>query len=1010
MLPTEEAMSFRALGDTPPIRRELSGSRIRALGSHPIEFGAADRDVMTRLPSFSNDARPRTASVRWSQSARSVGEVKTACAPLAADRVTSLPLPTDGVTKLSSEVLAQPFPPWGSLPVSAFVTTHDQPIGRQAAQSSSMHNLSAPGTAGPSVWPRGHTSFSRSRGSLSLKSLEVDGPRVSPAPVRLQAQERSSTSSIVGGRMSPPMPPRSTLTSSTTPPESFHCPLSIKQASSADILPVSPPTTLAAPCVASENGRKKAVMCPQGHLMTSLGTSRDDGWDCDARNEPGGCLSGITSFNQTVGMQRYHCTLCAYDLCDKCASTRDAIRNKEDVDLLNGLLQQSETSEVARTSWPPAVGPPVEAPLPDRSSSACQRNALCADPRGPLLTRLAKEKVCLKALEGDVSEPPALVPMSDMSWHADWSIRIGPELDSVSFAKQVMILDKDKVFSVNQAVEALNRGSIQCKEELCAAYSASSGGWFLLHKRGQQDLGMSALGAFQAEPVMLSSSVQPPLAPGTTVYIGGHACQITTAIGMGSFGAVWAAELADSHGSKRDIAVKEIHCQSRGDLQTAMYECQLLQILDQESENFGGASGSSARPSLMDARSNNNAGRKAHSRIPAFVAMGEEQLGPSHWRVRLAMSKVPGIPLDSFLELRQRDHSSPSSPSSASQRLAEACRFTHGLISQLAPTFERISAHALHRDINSHNVLIDAGNPLRPSYGIVDFGLAVNLSSWRGPNVSPASWHLVDIGGDCRYWPMAAWLQFEGGWQELAKYPALAIEYETQLDLHAMGITALQVWSAMAYDWSAQKRSSRTMGEVDIRPSCDDTPEEVTVLLTAWGRYWKDATFFWQKLLDCFRNQGDQNALKGWCIAEGVHNAVGQHLADVRTALRMVCDACGTSRSTSLVGQQPLFEALLELISAGGTAGVHEGQTAPSWQGVRAILEKRMPVNSAAKDVPKGLSGYTRTPHGGNDSRHDDEARGARHTPNLHGGISQGGYRIGGAPVPSARPTLTAII
>jgi len=386
------------------------------------------------------------------------------------------------------------------------------------------------------------------------------------------------------------------------------------------------------------------------------------------------------------------------------------------------------------------------------------------------------------------------------------------------------------------------------------------------------------------------------------------------------------------------------------------------------------------------------------------------------------MGRVPGEPLDKFLrEYRQYLDLELSSMSGDVQVAAEemrqatqACRFAHMLVLQLPPTMERISSLAYHRDVNAHNILISVSESSSgrndPRYGLVDFGLAVDAAKWRGDAQNPGDWRHFDVGGDCRYWPASAWLQFEVGCYELAENPAMCLEYQTHLDLQGLGITALQVWSAMAYDWSAQKRSSRTMGEVDIRPSCDDTPEEVTVLLTAWGRYWKDATFFWQKLLDCFRNQGDQNALKGWCIAEGVHNAVGQHLADVRTALRMVCDACGTSRPTSLVGQQPLFEALLELISAGGTAGVHEGQTAPSWQGVRAILEKRMPVNSAAKDVPKGLSGYTRTPHGGNDSRHDDEARGARHTPNLHGGISQGGYRIGGAPVPSARPTLTAII
>lgn len=727
------------------------------------------------------------------------------------------------------------------------------------------------------------------------------------------------------------------------------------------LLPRGEPAVVRSPGGSTDHGFKAArtslpaqgVTCPQGHTLINLGTSRDDGWDCDARNEPGGCIS-----------------------------SKEMSSSREDAALLMSLLQPSGSSDVGSFSLP--MGPTVEASMPDRSSNLASRNALCADPRGPMLTRLGKDQITGKTSELDPVEAPAVVPISQVSWHADWSIRIAPQLDGLSFAKPVKVLEKDIIFSVNQAVDGLNRGLIQCQEDLCAAYSASSCCWFLLFKSGREDLAFSALGqvstigSFQAEPVFSSvpqpveivqplqpaepsmfspvkqpQQPQPALAAGQTVYIGGQAFHITTALGMGSFGAVWAAEFTDSYGSKRDIAVKEIHCQSSADLQSAMYECKLLEILDQEREGFGGATGSTARPHLTDVRGETKSSRQGC--IPAFVATETEQLGPSHWRVRFAMSKVPGIPLDNFLEMRKHEQRP-----STSQRLSEACRFTSGLISQLAPTFERISAHALHRDINSHNVLVDVGDMQSPSYGLVDFGLAVDLSSWRGPNVSQSSWHLVDIGGDCRYWPMAAWLQFEGGFQELAKYPGLAVEYENHLDFHAMGITALQVWAAMAYDWNANSRLSRTSGEA---VSVDEMPDEATALLTAWGRYWKDATLYWQKLLDCFRNHGDQNALKGWCIGEGVHNTIGQHLADVRTALRMVCDACSTGRCRSLVGQRPLFEALLELISAGGVTGVNEGLR-PTWEGVSVILEKKNVVTLAAQEHAPALSYCAPLPRG----------------------------------------------
>jgi len=326
------------------------------------------------------------------------------------------------------------------------------------------------------------------------------------------------------------------------------------------------------------------------------------------------------------------------------------------------------------------------------------------------------------------------------------------------------------------------------------------------------------------------------------------------------------------------------------------------------------------------------------------------------------MSKVPGVPLDRFLEWWQRERRPPADVGPG-QPFSEACHFSQQLIAQLAPTFEHISSQAFHRDVNSHNILVQGGDVLVPSYGLVDFGLAADLKSWEGPGVSPSSWHLVDIGGDCRYWPMAAWLQFECGWQELAKYPALSAEYQTHLDLHALGITALQVWASMMNSAVQAKnnteanagRSGYALPQIGSARSpweAEKLPEEVLHLHAAWEQYWQDATRFWERLLDCFRNSGDQNSLKGWCISEGVHNIIGQDLANLRTALREVVQICGPSASSGssasgssanamFSGHRLLFTALLELVSAGGMSGFVEGQAkGPSWQAVRALLDE----------------------------------------------------------------------
>jgi len=44
----------------------------------------------------------------------------------------------------------------------------------------------------------------------------------------------------------------------------------------------------------------------------------DNGWGCDGAKQPGGCKRGINGFNQTTGIPRMRCITCDYDLCDKC--------------------------------------------------------------------------------------------------------------------------------------------------------------------------------------------------------------------------------------------------------------------------------------------------------------------------------------------------------------------------------------------------------------------------------------------------------------------------------------------------------------------------------------------------------------------------------------------------------------------------------------------------------------------------------------------------------------------
>mmetsp|Transcript_114110 Transcript_114110/g.227078 ORF Transcript_114110/g.227078 Transcript_114110/m.227078 type:complete len:722 (+) Transcript_114110:196-2361(+) len=650
--------------------------------------------------------------------------------------------------------------------------------------------------------------------------------------------------------------------------------------------------------------------CPQGHRLMALGTSRDDGWSCSNRCEPGGCLSGITGYSQTYGMNRFRCDLCVYDLCEKCYAAKQTSASQSTLQVSNHL-----ESEVSATSGeaPPAV--PSAMLQGSAAGAASPMRALCAMPV-PSTAAVESARTPWLFQDGPSSGVSAVAEVSkavETEWSPHLAFRLEGGDEAVSqLAGQVRHLDVEIVASVTRAVEMLNAGSVDCPDDMCIVYSNSNRGYYLLYRRGKREVALARLGVPEQH-----------LYTGLVLTVGGYRCKVTEALGTGSFGTVWAADCLEG-GLGCEVAIKEILCSSSSELALAAFEGKILEMI----QGHARACGSSSRPNA-DRNTNALDGRDPLDRIPDLVGTDTHSCGSEQWRVRLAMTRVPGISLDRFLEVRRSCYGSSGSSGivpvqqQGTQRFVEACSLARDLILQLAPTFEHISKLSYHRDVNSHNILVD-GDVSSPVFGLVDFGLAVDLTRWQGP-VGPQSWHLVDIGGDCRYWPMSAWLQFECGWQELSKYPPLSIEYQTQLDFHALGITALQIVAALSPPASEDDTNS-------LAP-------QFMSLQIAWDQYWSNVTHFWQRLLDVFRTGGDQTALKMKCINDGVHNTVGADLAALRAAIRDAYNACNTAGPEANLRQFcPLFAALLELVSAGGTVGFRENQRPPDWQGVYQLV------------------------------------------------------------------------
>jgi serine/threonine protein kinase len=323
---------------------------------------------------------------------------------------------------------------------------------------------------------------------------------------------------------------------------------------------------------------------------------------------------------------------------------------------------------------------------------------------------------------------------------------------------------------------------------------------------------------------------------------------------------------------------------------------------------------------------------EAVERIPVLVASSTECLGNEEWSVRLAMTQIPGESLNRFIERHRTESDTLRPQPTPYEQLKTACFFTRELLSQLAPAFARISSLAYHRDVNPRNILIDDADRTQPRYGLIDFGLAVEATQWRLGTVEKAGeavvgvWQVWGVGGDCRYWPVSSWLMLEQGPRALSSCPHLCMEYKTHLDLHALGVTALQVFMDLSPSPAHQEPTQEIL-------------EKLWTLHHAWERYWDDATCFWKRLFNAYRSgdNSDLSAVKAEYRRLAVHRQVGQSLSNLRVALAAVAEACEhLSPKDDLEDLPPVVHALLAMVSNG------EETVRSSWRRIELLAERRV--------------------------------------------------------------------
>jgi serine/threonine protein kinase len=385
-----------------------------------------------------------------------------------------------------------------------------------------------------------------------------------------------------------------------------------------------------------------------------------------------------------------------------------------------------------------------------------------------------------------------------------------------------------------------------------------------------------------------NSYVPPPLAgdgdpdmyaPGVEVIIGNHRFRATGVLGRGSFSEVWSGEEIGSQ-EPVEVALKDISCGQQSDLQQALFEADMLLSF-----------------SALAACSYRQGSQPPQLRIPRYLSHRvDSKKGSEGWRVRMAMTRVPGESLDAFLKRP------PPPGQDVQSSVRRGCMLAMQMIRQLAPSLETISQRAVHRDVNAHNVLIsDAveGGPFRCSaepeeaasranFWLIDFGLAVDSTTWH------TAWRDADIGGDCRYWPQSSWFVSFWGADEISAQRDLCNQYKNRLDIFGLGITALELLCTTALDGS-------NAAGCQMSGSADGLRGSWRRLLNAWTKYWTDVTRWHTMIYRVFSLGGDVGPLYQELAKERVVDKILSRMAQIRQCLRQCVNRTEDPRIQSLL-------------------------------------------------------------------------------------------------------------
>lgn len=335
-------------------------------------------------------------------------------------------------------------------------------------------------------------------------------------------------------------------------------------------------------------------------------------------------------------------------------------------------------------------------------------------------------------------------------------------------------------------------------------------------------------------------------ANGVEVQIGAHRFRCSSVLGRGSYGEVWKAEVLEGDSSLKEVALKEVCCRSQSELQQAIFEVQVLLALER-----------SCKPSEQ-------------LKVPRCISYKVDSFQDG-WKVRTAMTIVPGESLDCFVRRK------PLPGRNCLEALRRGVVLAVRLIQHVGPSLQKLAPIAWHRDVNSHNILVDGAPDTadesylkkHATFWLIDFGLAVDSQSWVSAS---GKWRTEYIGGDSRYWPASSWMMHLLGPEGFSTCPELCEQYQRRLDIHGLGITALELISSMAL--------TCPLGEQEELGAWETVLEE-------WQTYRDQVWRWWAAVYAVFSSGGDLAPVQARLVEENLVDRLLEMLGKIRSALKV---------------------------------------------------------------------------------------------------------------------------